>query len=85
MALAVVLIGAALVLRGGDDGDAGFHYQDASISVFGVLPKLGLGFGTDAAWLGVFLSNGFVTSFHVLPMPAPCHATNSPSGHRPVP
>ena len=41
------------------------------------LPKFGLGLGFGAvAKAKVFVSNGAVVSFHVLPMPAPCTATN---------
>lgn len=41
------------------------------------LPKFGLGFGfANVATAKVFISNGAVVSFHVLPMPAPCTATN---------
>jgi hypothetical protein len=41
------------------------------------LPKFGIGLGWGfIAKGGVFMSNGFVASFHVLPMPAPCTATN---------
>jgi hypothetical protein len=40
------------------------------------LPKLTLGLGYDSVKAGVFLSNGYVTSFHILPSPAPCTAAN---------
>ncbi|MGH9039883.1 MAG: hypothetical protein ACRDZ3_06595 [Acidimicrobiia bacterium] len=38
------------------------------------LPKLSLGLGYDGVKASVFLSNGYVTSFHILPSPAPCTA-----------
>lgn len=41
------------------------------------LPKLGLGFGYGRiASAKAFISNGAVASFHVLPPPVPCTATN---------
>ena len=40
------------------------------------LPKLGFSLGYKGIKAGVFLSNGYVVSFHILPMPAPCTATN---------
>lgn len=40
------------------------------------LPKVTFGLGYKGVMAGVFLSNGYVTSFHILPMPAPCTAAN---------
>lgn len=40
------------------------------------LPKLTFGLGYDGVKAGVFLSNGYVASFHILPSPAPCTAAN---------
>ncbi|MEW6476168.1 MAG: hypothetical protein AB1679_28245 [Actinomycetota bacterium] len=40
------------------------------------LPKLSFGLGYKLVTAGVFLSNGYVASFHILPSPAPCTAAN---------
>jgi hypothetical protein len=56
-------------LKGGTEGPVGLVLTNE-------LPKLSFGLGFKHIKAGVFLSNGYVTSFHILPMPAPCTATN---------
>jgi hypothetical protein len=56
-------------LKGGTEGPVGLVLTNE-------LPKLNFGLGFKHIKAGVFLSNGYVTSFHILPMPAPCTATN---------
>ncbi|HET9773039.1 MAG TPA: hypothetical protein VFS16_19230 [Acidimicrobiia bacterium] len=56
-------------LKGGAEGPVGLVLTNE-------LPKLSFGLGFKHVKAGVFLSNGYVTSFHILPMPAPCTATN---------
>ncbi len=56
-------------VKGGAEGPVGLVLTNE-------LPKLSFGLGFKHIKAGVFLSNGYVTSFHILPMPAPCTATN---------
>jgi hypothetical protein len=56
-------------VKGGAEGPVGLVLTNE-------LPKLNFGLGFKHIKAGVFLSNGYVTSFHILPMPAPCTATN---------
>lgn len=56
-------------VKGIADGPVGLVFTNE-------LPKLGFGLGYKGIKAGVFLSNGYVVSFHILPMPAPCTATN---------
>jgi hypothetical protein len=56
-------------LKGGTEGPVGLVLTNE-------LPKVSFGLGFKHIKAGVFLSNGYVTSFHILPMPAPCTATN---------
>lgn len=56
-------------VKGGTEGPVGLVFTNE-------LPKVSFGLGLKYMKAGVFLSNGYVVSFHVLPMPAPCTATN---------
>ncbi len=56
-------------LKGGAEGPVGLVLTNE-------LPKVNFGLGFKHIKAGVFLSNGYVTSFHILPMPVPCTATN---------
>ena len=56
-------------VKGGAGGPVGLVFTNE-------LPKVSFGLGLKYVKAGVFLSNGYVVSFHVLPMPAPCTATN---------
>lgn len=56
-------------VKGGAEGPVGLVFTNE-------LPKVSFGLGLKYVKAGVFLSNGYVASFHVLPMPAPCTATN---------
>ena len=57
-------------VKGGAGGPVGLVFTNE-------LPKVSFGLGLKYVKAGVFLSNGYVVSFHVLPMPAPCTATNA--------